>query len=115
MSCAKVWHQAHSFVRGDWRNSEQSTPMILAKCCHDLDIAVYLSDSKCKYVSSIGKLNYFNKENCPEGATDYCLNGCKAKDKCPYDCEKIATSGLQIYVASIKAYDRQHSYHSKAL
>ena len=26
------WHQAHSFVRGDWKNSEESTPMILAKC-----------------------------------------------------------------------------------
>lgn len=83
------WHQAHSFVRGDWRNSQESNPMILAKCCHDLDIAVYLSDSKCKYVSSQGKLNFFNKENAPEGATEYCLGGCKAKAECPYDCEKL--------------------------
>ncbi len=89
------WHQAHSFVRGDWKNSEESTPMILAKCCHDLDIAVYLADSKCKYVSSIGKLNYFNKENAPSGATQYCLGGCKAKDKCPYDCEKIYIKDLK--------------------
>lgn len=83
------WHQAHSFVRGDWKNSKESNPMILAKCCHDLDIAVYLTDSKCVQVTSQGKLHYFNKEHAPEGATEYCLNGCKAKDKCPYDCEKI--------------------------
>lgn len=83
------WHQAHSFVRGDWGNSQKSNPMILAKCCHDLDIAVYLSDSKCVQVSSQGKLNFFNKEHAPEGATQYCLGGCKAKDKCPYDAEKL--------------------------
>jgi predicted dehydrogenase len=93
------WHQAHSFVRGDWRRADESNPMILAKCCHDLDIAVFLSDSKCNYVSSIGKLNYFNKDNAPEGATEYCLNGCKAKAECPYDCEKL-------YIDSIKKFPK---------
>lgn len=83
------WHQAHSYVRGDWRNSDMSTPMILAKCCHDLDIAVYLSDSKCRQVTSQGQLNYFNKENAPEGATQYCMGGCAVKKTCPYDCEKL--------------------------
>lgn len=89
------WHQAHSYVRGDWRISEESTPMILSKCCHDLDIAVYLANSKCKQVTSQGQLNFFRKENAPEGATEYCLGGCKAKDTCPYDCEKL-------YVDTIK-------------
>ena len=37
------YHQAHSFVRGPWRNKEQSSPMILAKCCHDMDIIRYLT------------------------------------------------------------------------
>ena len=32
------YHQAHSYVRGPWRNKEESSPMILAKCCHDMDI-----------------------------------------------------------------------------
>ena len=32
------WHMVHSYVRGNWRNKAQSSPMILAKCCHDLDI-----------------------------------------------------------------------------
>ena len=35
------WHMAHSFVRGNWRNAGLSSPMILAKCCHDLDILVW--------------------------------------------------------------------------
>ncbi len=89
------WHQAHSYVRGDWRRADESTPMILAKCCHDLDIAVYLADSKCKQVMSQGQLNFFNKENAPEGATEYCLGGCKAKATCPYDCEKLYADPLK--------------------
>lgn len=89
------WHQAHSFVRGDWKNREDSNPMIVAKCCHDLDIAVFLANSKCKSVSSIGKLQHFRKENAPEGATQYCLGGCKAKEKCPYDCEKLYIDTLK--------------------
>ena len=31
------WHEAHSFVRGNWHKREDCAPMILAKCCHDLD------------------------------------------------------------------------------
>lgn len=34
------WHQAHSYVRGNWRNKDITGPMILAKCSHDLDIFI---------------------------------------------------------------------------
>ncbi len=98
------WHQAHSFVRGDWRNKEESTPMILAKCCHDLDIAVYLAESKCAQVMSQGQLNFFKKGNAPEGATEYCLGGCKAKETCPYDCEKLYVKRLKYLPKSAIKY-----------
>lgn len=81
------WHQAHSYVRGDWRRTEDSTPMILAKCCHDLDMAVYLAQSKCKTVSSIGKLHHFRKECAPDGCAERCVD-CKITD-CPYDARKL--------------------------
>lgn len=85
----RYWHQAHSFVRGNWRREEETSPMILAKCCHDLDYLVWLTGKKCKRVSSFGSLMYFKKENAPEGAAARCLDGCRAKDECPYDAEKI--------------------------
>lgn len=89
------WHQAHSYVRGDWRRKDESTPMILAKCCHDLDIAVYLANSRCKRVTSQGQLHFFNRAHAPEGATEFCLGGCKAKESCPYDCEKLYVDSLK--------------------
>lgn len=62
--------------------------MILAKCCHDMDILVWLSDSGCSRVSSFGELSWFKEENAPKGAAKRCMSGCGAKEDCPYDAEK---------------------------
>ncbi|HHT45291.1 MAG TPA: Gfo/Idh/MocA family oxidoreductase [Fastidiosipila sp.] len=83
------FHYAHSFVRGNWRNSSETSPMILQKCCHDFDIFCWLSGKKPVQVSSFGSQTYFIREHQPEGATDYCLAGCEAKNSCVFDAEKI--------------------------
>lgn len=83
------WHQAHSFVRGNWRNSDETSPMILQKSCHDMDILTWLLGKKCKTVSSFGGIHLFKESCAPEGSTKYCLGGCKVKDSCIFDAEKI--------------------------
>ena len=77
------WHQAHSYVRGNWRNTDESSPMIVAKCCHDIDILIWLMGDKVKTVSSQGSLRLFKRENQPEGAADRCME-CKLVESCPY-------------------------------
>lgn len=89
MEQVTYWHQAHSYVRGNWRRTDETSPMILAKSCHDLDIFVWLLGKQCKKVSSYGGRYLFRKEKAPEGAAKRCLDGCKAKEGCPYDAEKI--------------------------
>ena len=81
------WHQAHSFVRGNWRNSKESSPMILQKCCHDMDIIRWLVDSHCVSVSSFGGLTHFTKENQPEDAAARCVD-CKYINDCLYSAKK---------------------------
>ncbi len=81
------WHQAHSYVRGNWHNKAKSAPMIIAKCCHDLDILNWLIDEPCVGVSSMGSLMYFNEKHAPEGAAKTCYE-CTEKD-CIYHCENI--------------------------
>ena len=83
------WHQAHSFVRGNWRNSQETSPMILQKSCHDMDIFTWLLGSRCKTVSSVGDIALFRADKAPKGAALRCLDGCKAKETCPFDAEKI--------------------------
>ena len=68
------YHMAHSFVRGNWRNTATSAPIILAKSCHDLDLLLWLTDSHCTKVSAFGGLSYFKEANAPENAADRCLD-----------------------------------------
>ena len=83
------WHHAHSFVRGNWRNAQESSPMILQKCCHDMDILLWLSGSHCKTISSCGSLTYFKEENAPSEAPGYCMDGCAHRDDCPFYAPKF--------------------------
>ena len=89
------WHYAHSFVRGAWRNREESSPMILAKSCHDMDILLYLIGSNCLRLASFGRLTYFNQNNAPPGSAKRCTDGCRIEADCPY-------SALKIYLDSEK-------------
>lgn len=77
-------HFSHSYVRGNWANSEKTCPMILSKSCHDLDIFYWLAESKCESIHSFGKLSHFTEENAPKGAPDFCMDGCPERSQCIY-------------------------------
>jgi predicted dehydrogenase len=77
-------HMAHSYVRGNWHNSKKTTPIILAKSCHDLDIIKWIINKPAKQISAMGDLKWFRKENAPEGSTGRCTDGCKVERSCPY-------------------------------
>lgn len=91
-------HMSHSYVRGNWHNSKKTTPIILAKSCHDLDILRWMIGKKCETISAFGGLKWFRSENAPEGSTSRCADGCKVESTCPY-------SALKIYHR-----DRQRTY-----
>ena len=57
------WHFAHSYVRGHWAVMAETSPTIVAKCCHDMDLLTWLLDRPCEHVSSFGELSFFKKEN----------------------------------------------------
>ncbi|TVY11319.1 Gfo/Idh/MocA family protein [Paenibacillus cremeus] len=82
------WHHSHSFVRGNWRNSDETSPMILQKSCHDMDMLQWLIGGNCVEVSSFGKLSYFKPENAPAGSTERCTDGCAVEHECPFSAIK---------------------------
>ncbi|MHA2390788.1 MAG: Gfo/Idh/MocA family oxidoreductase [Promethearchaeota archaeon] len=102
------YHMAHSFVRGNWGNVEKSSPMILAKCCHDLDLLFWLIGSLPKKISSFGSLMHFNKQNSPKDAPDYCVMGCPISNSCLYYAPRIYINIIpiihEIRKSNIKLY-----------
>ena len=82
------WHYAHSYVRGNWGNVEQSSPILLAKSSHDMDILVWIIGKKPLNITSFGSLKYFKKENAPEGSGERCLE-CGIENECSYSAAKL--------------------------
>ncbi len=88
------WHQAHSYVRGNWRNERESSFMLLAKSCHDIDWIHYIMGKRCTAVSSFGSLKHFRAEEKPAGAAERCLD-CPVESDCPYSAKRIYNSRLE--------------------
>ena len=77
-------HMAVGFVRGKWRRRGEN-PMLLAKCCHDLDLIAWLNSGvQVERVASFGSLTQFRRENAPPGSAERCLAGCAIESTCPY-------------------------------
>lgn len=88
-------HMSHSYVRGHWRNSATTTPIVLAKSCHDTDIIRWLVGAPADNVHCFGNLKWFTNANAPAGSTERCTDGCAVEHDCPY-------SALQIYLRDRK-------------
>lgn len=82
------WHMAHSFVRGNWRKSAVSSPIIMQKSCHDMDLLVWLTGSRSRQIASFGELAYFREENAPAGSAARCLD-CAVAEGCRFDARKM--------------------------
>ena len=88
------WHQAHSFVRGNWRKEAESSSMLLAKACHDIDWIRYIIGRRCVRVSSFGSLTHFRAEDKPEGAGDRCVT-CLVESSCAYSALRLYSGLLE--------------------
>jgi predicted dehydrogenase len=84
-------HLSTSYVRGKWANSDKChTSMLLAKCCHDLDLMMwFMSETKPKTVSSFGSKYQFKPENAPEGAGTICMKDCALVNDCVYSTKRL--------------------------
>lgn len=109
------WHMAHSFVRGNWRNLETSAPMILAKCCHDLDILTWILQQDVTRLSSFGSLLHFRPENAPEGAPLRCMDGCPVADDCKFYAPRLYGQDGDRFLLNAVTYEPTAEARLKAL
>ena len=107
------YHFVHSYVRGNWRKVSESSPLTLAKSCHDMDILLWLIGSRCKKISAFGGNAYFNKENAPGYATAYCKD-CTEVERCPYSAYRIYLDPT-IWPGDVVAPTKTHEELERAL
>jgi len=108
------YHIAHSFVRGNWRRSDTSSPIIMQKSCHDMDILTWLVGSEAEKIASFGSLSHFKEENAPKGSADRCLN-CKVADTCHYNAVSAYMPIRGEWPASVLGPDQSEEGIMKAL
>ena len=82
------WHFSHSYVRGLWRREDETSPVILAKCCHDMDLLYWFAGANAKSVSSRGSLSYFTSNNAPQNAAENCFE-CPLHGSCIFDAKRL--------------------------
>lgn len=79
------WHYAHSYCRGNWRNRAASSPMVLAKSCHDLDLIHWWAGAPPESLASLERPTQLCEANAPPDAPEYCIEGCPHAASCAYD------------------------------
>jgi predicted dehydrogenase len=88
------WHFAHSYIRGNWGNTSRAGPMILTKCCHDLDLLVWMF-GRCELLSSSGSLTHFTREAVGPEIPGRCTDGCPIAEACPYFAPRVYLDRLR--------------------
>jgi len=92
------YHYAHSYVRGNWHKEADSSPMILAKCSHDMDILIWLAGADCTKLTSFGCLQHYRRENMPEGAAERCE---QCTLNCPFHAQRFYLSRIPQWPTTI--------------
>jgi len=83
-------HMAVGFIRGKWsKKSYCRSSMLMAKCCHDLDLIAWMkSGVRPSSVSSFGSNFQFQPGKAPPGAGTRCLVDCPIEAECLYSARK---------------------------
>jgi len=108
------YHIAHSFVRGNWRRSDLSSPLVMQKSCHDMDILAWLVGSEAKKIASFGSLKYFKEESAPIDSSERCLT-CKAAGDCRFDARKAYLPIVGSWPATVLTQEQTEEGINKAL
>jgi len=110
-----VAHYSHSYVRGMFGETAIAGPLILSKCCHDMDALNWLTESKCAKLSSFSTESFFKAENAPEGVPKRCTDGCPISDTCLFYAPKMYSAERSGFNVESISVDKSIEGRMKAL
>lgn len=88
-----AFHGSAAYIRGKWnKETECGSSLLLAKCCHDIDILCWLNNqARIEEVYSMGGRDFFVLAHAPEGSGTRCMVDCPEhiRKNCIYDAEAM--------------------------
>ena len=109
-------HMAHSFVRGNWSDSRMSGPMILTKCCHDMDLFTWILGRRAVRLSSFGSLLHFRRDQAPHSEVPgRCTDGCPIEEECPFYAPRLYLGDRMGALANAISMEQDYSSRLEAL
>lgn len=87
-SSVGIDRSTHGFVRGMWRKEEVTNPMLISKCCHDIDFLLWLTHTRCRKLTSFGSLRWFRSVNAPKDSALRCID-CSVESNCPFSAVRL--------------------------
>ncbi len=83
-------HLATTYLRHPRNLQPAIVPMLLSKCCHDLDLIAWLVGRvPLSRVASVITPTQFRPECAPPGSTERCLGGCAVESTCRYSARAL--------------------------
>jgi predicted dehydrogenase len=89
--------------------------MILAKCCHDLDILVWVLGRRCVRISSFGTLTHFRPDSIDVDVPERCTEGCSIETDCRYSALRQYLGENTGWPVSVISVDKSYEARLEAL
>jgi predicted dehydrogenase len=86
-----VCHASCSYIRGKWKSeAECGSGMLLAKCCHDIDLICWLNNvTQPTEVVSYGGRNFITPNNAPKNSPKRCYDDCPHLETCRFSAKSL--------------------------
>ena len=88
--------------------------MILAKCCHDMDL-LFWNLGPVRRLSSFGSLIHFRPQNAPPGAPERCTDGCPVAERCSWYAPRLYLQEHTDWPVSVISEDKSLEARRRAL
>lgn len=106
-----ICHASSSYIRGKWKSEKEcGSGMLLAKCCHDIDLICWLNNAtQPTEVVSYGGRNFIVPEKAPKDSAERCYHDCPYLDTCRFSAKSLYVDNDMFFTYSYPLIKKKHS------
>ena len=106
-----ICHASSSYIRGKWKSEKEcGSGMLLAKCCHDIDLICWLNNAtQPTEVVSYGGRNFIVPEKAPKDSAERCYHDCPHLNTCRFSAKSLYVDNDMFFTYSYPLIKKKHS------